>query len=120
MEATRSAAGAIIPDSFRTGGALAGCLIRNTDHVRASPRGLLLRTRATIAVFRHWNTAAQNGPVIQICSHCGALLLEDVENCSFCDAPLAEPGDNSEPVAVSVPTPGTFHRASGTDDDPDP
>ena len=99
---------------------LAGCLIRHTEQVRTSARGLLLRTRATIAVFRHWNTAAQNGPVIQICSHCGALLLEDVENCSFCDAPLAEPGDHSEPVAVRVSAPKTFPGASDPDDDPDP
>ena len=68
-------------------------------------------------VFLHWNTAAQNGPVIQICSHCGALLLEDVENCSFCDAPLAKPGDNSEPVGVGVPAAGNFADAYDTDDD---
>lgn len=79
-----------------------------------------LQPRATITVFRHWNTAAQNGPVIQICSHCGALLLEDVEKCSFCDAPLAEPTDNSEPVAVSVSAPEGFHGANDTDDDPEP
>jgi uncharacterized RDD family membrane protein YckC len=29
-------------------------------------------------------SAAQNGPVIRICSKCGALLLEDKGNCSFC------------------------------------
>jgi uncharacterized RDD family membrane protein YckC len=29
-------------------------------------------------------SAAQNGPVIRICSKCGALLLEDRGNCSFC------------------------------------
>ncbi len=67
-------------------------------------------------VFLHWNTAAQNGPVIQICSHCGALLLEDVENCSFCDAPLAEPGDSSEPVGVGVPAAGNSAGAYDTDD----
>jgi uncharacterized RDD family membrane protein YckC len=72
-----------------------------------------------MVVFRHWNTAAQNGPVIQICRHCGALLLEDVENCSFCDAPLAESGDNSEPIAVTVSAPETFRRASSANDDPD-
>ena len=74
--------------------------------------------RATIALFRHWNTAAQNGPVIQICSHCGALLLEDVENCTFCEAPLAETGENSEPVAVSVSAPDNSDGASDTDDNP--
>jgi uncharacterized RDD family membrane protein YckC len=72
-----------------------------------------------MVLFRHWNTAAQNGPVIQICSHCGALLLEDVENCPFCDAPLADSGGNSEPVAVSVSAPETRPGASGTDDDSD-
>jgi uncharacterized RDD family membrane protein YckC len=118
-ERTRRGAGASIPDSFRSGRVLAGCFIRNTDDVRASPKGLVFRPRATIAVFRHWNTAAQNGPVIQICSHCGALLLEDVENCSFCDAPLAEPGDRSEPFALGASTPDAFSRASDTDDDPD-
>jgi uncharacterized RDD family membrane protein YckC len=70
-------------------------------------------------MFRHWNTAAQNGPVIQICSHCGALLLEDVENCSFCDAPLADSGDKPEPVAERVSAPESFHGAYDTDDDPD-
>ncbi len=65
-------------------------------------------------VFLHWNTAAQNGPVIQICSHCGALLLEDAENCTFCDAPLASSGDHSEPVVVSVSAPAISAGASRT------
>ena len=77
----------------------------------------MLGPRANMVAFRHWNTAAQNGPVIQICSHCGALLLEDVENCSFCEAPLAEPADDSEPVAVSVSAPEGFHGATDTDDE---
>ena len=34
-------------------------------------------------------SAAQNGRVIRICSKCGALLLHDSENCSFCNAPSA-------------------------------
>jgi len=46
-------------------------------------------------------------------------LLEDVENCSFCEAPLAERGDRSEPLVVSVSTPETFHGEPDTDDDPD-
>jgi uncharacterized RDD family membrane protein YckC len=115
---TRSVSASIY-NSIRTGRALAGCLIRNTSRVRRLASDSVFRPRATIATFRHWNTAAQNGPVIQICSHCGALLLEDVENCSFCDAPLAEAGDNSEPFAVSVSAPNAFHNASHTDDDPD-
>jgi uncharacterized RDD family membrane protein YckC len=73
-----------------------------------------------MGMFRHWNTAAQNGPVIQICSHCGALLLEDVEKCSFCDAPLAEPTDTSEPIAVSVSAPVGFRGATDTEYDPEP
>ncbi len=40
--------------------------------------------------------------MIRICSQCGALLLEDVEKCSFCGIPLAENGSPSEPVAVGV------------------
>ena len=37
-------------------------------------------------------SAAQNGRVIRICSNCGALLLEDSENCSFCNRPPVENG----------------------------
>ena len=37
-------------------------------------------------------SAAQNGRVIRICSKCGALLLHDSENCSFCNPPSAENG----------------------------
>lgn len=40
--------------------------------------------------------------MIRICSHCGALLLEDVEKCSFCDIPLADNDSPSAPVAVGV------------------
>ena len=44
--------------------------------------------------------------MIQICSQCGALLLEATENCSFCDARLVEVDENLEtvPVGVSAPT----------------
>lgn len=51
-------------------------------------------------------TAAQNGPVIQICSHCGALLLEPAENCTFCDAPLVASDETLEPVPAGVSAPG--------------
>ncbi len=112
--------GGCISNSVRAERVRAGCLIRNTSGVRQSVVGVTLGQRDTMVVFRHWNTAAQNGPVIQICSHCGALLLEDVEKCSFCDAPLAEPTDNSEPVAVSVSAPERLHGATDTDDDPEP
>jgi uncharacterized RDD family membrane protein YckC len=114
------AGGRYVANSIRAERVRAGCLIRNTSGVKLSVRGAVLQSRATMAVFLHWNTAAQNGPVIQICSHCGALLLEDVEKCSFCDAPLAEPTENSEPVAVSVSAPERFHGATDTDDDPEP
>jgi uncharacterized RDD family membrane protein YckC len=50
--------------------------------------------------------------VIRICSQCGALLLEDAENCSFCDLPLAENGASSEAIAVGV--------ASAADADAEP
>jgi uncharacterized RDD family membrane protein YckC len=38
-------------------------------------------------------------------------LLEDADNCSFCDAPLAEAGENLEPAAVGV-APSTRAEAS--------
>ena len=114
------AGGRCVANSIRAERVRAGCLIRNTSGVKLSVLDAVLQSRATIAAFLHWNTAAQNGPVIQICSHCGALLLEDVENCSFCDAPLAEPTDNSEPVAVSVSAPDGFHGATETYDEPEP
>jgi uncharacterized RDD family membrane protein YckC len=47
-------------------------------------------------------SAAQNGPVIRICSQCGALTLEDVEKCSFCDFPFVEDRAIPEPVAVGA------------------
>lgn len=40
--------------------------------------------------------------MIRICTECGALLLEDADNCSFCDAPLADTGENLEPVGVGA------------------
>jgi uncharacterized RDD family membrane protein YckC len=62
-------------------------------------------TRATIGVFRHWNYRSAKRPVIQICKHCGALLLEAADNCSFCDAPLVDADENLEPVPVGVSAP---------------
>jgi uncharacterized RDD family membrane protein YckC len=38
----------------------------------------------------HWNSAAQNGPVIRICPKCGALLLDKSEKCSICEIPLED------------------------------
>jgi uncharacterized RDD family membrane protein YckC len=43
--------------------------------------------------------------VIQICKGCGALLLEAVDNCSFCDAPLVDSDETLEPVPVGVSAP---------------
>jgi uncharacterized RDD family membrane protein YckC len=43
--------------------------------------------------------------VIQICKHCGALLMEAADNCSFCDAPLVEADEHLEPVSVVVSAP---------------
>ena len=41
--------------------------------------------------------------MIQICSQCGALLLEPAEKCTFCDAPLVVASDETfEPVPVGV------------------
>jgi uncharacterized RDD family membrane protein YckC len=42
--------------------------------------------------------------VIRICSQCGALTLEDVRKCSFCDLPFIEDRTDSEqPVAAGGP-----------------
>jgi uncharacterized RDD family membrane protein YckC len=52
--------------------------------------------------------AAQNGPVIRICSKCGALLLDDSESCSFCSAP---------PEHVREPRPPATARSAGPEND---
>lgn len=39
--------------------------------------------------------------MIRICSKCGALLLDDSENCSFCNAPPEERTEVRAPAAVS-------------------
>ena len=46
-------------------------------------------------------SAAQNGPVIRICSKCGALSLNDAKNCTFCEDP-AEDGVDLQPVATGA------------------
>jgi uncharacterized RDD family membrane protein YckC len=48
----------------------------------------------------HWDSAAQNGPVIRICPKCGALLLRQNVKCSVCDFPSEE---SSIPVSEAVP-----------------
>jgi uncharacterized RDD family membrane protein YckC len=42
--------------------------------------------------------------VIHICSHCGALLLEDAEKCTFCDALLVEQAEAPGLVSSGVAT----------------
>src|SRR5277367_1906560 len=54
----------------------------------------------------HWTSAAQNGPVIRICSKCGALLLDDTGSCSFCDVPAVEDSEILEPVVAGAVSPG--------------
>lgn len=67
---------------------------------RAPPLTLVLASKGSAT----GTSAAQNGPVIRICSQCGALTLEDVEKCSFCDFPFVEDRALShEPVAVGAP-----------------
>lgn len=44
-------------------------------------------------------SAAQNLPVIRICSKCGALLMDDAEPCSFCDD-SAEKSELMQPVVA--------------------
>ena len=43
--------------------------------------------------------------MIQICSQCGALLLEPAEKCTFCDSPLVAQDETPEPVPVGVSAP---------------
>lgn len=43
--------------------------------------------------------------MIRICTQCGALLLEDVATCAFCDAHISESEANAEPEAVAPATP---------------
>jgi len=40
--------------------------------------------------------------VIRICSKCGALLLDDSENCSFCDAPPEDRKEVRAPAALNA------------------
>jgi uncharacterized RDD family membrane protein YckC len=48
-------------------------------------------------------SAAQNGPVIRICSKCGALLLNDAETCSFCSAPSEQDEHRHRPTLETAP-----------------
>jgi len=77
--------------------------------VRAFAIVLLLRP------FLTGTSAAQNGPVIQICPKCGALLLEDTDRCSFCDGLLVEEDSVPQPVAAGA----TRHVHHGTEAEPE-
>jgi uncharacterized RDD family membrane protein YckC len=55
--------------------------------------------------------------VIRICTECGALLLEDADTCSFCDAPLSETGENLEPVAAGPSSSARGASAQPSTDD---
>ena len=55
-------------------------------------------------------SAAQNGPVIRICSKCGALLLDTKQGCSFCSTP---PEQHDELRALAA-------AATNADDAPEP
>lgn len=60
--------------------------------------------------------------MIRICSQCGALTLEDVETCSFCDFPFVEEDGAREPVAVGVSA-NDYARASAAaraENEPEP
>lgn len=59
------------------------------------------------ACYDRWRSdtgisAAQNRPVIRICSKCGALLVDDHRYCSFCEVPPAETENEEllQPVAL--------------------
>ncbi len=54
-------------------------------------------------------SAAQNGPVIRICSKCGALLLDQNETCSICEVSLEDSVAIAHSAAIAEPvgvTPG--------------
>jgi uncharacterized RDD family membrane protein YckC len=51
----------------------------------------------------HWNSAAQNGPVIRICPKCGALLLNESAQCSLCGVSAEDTGQAREPVPAATP-----------------
>src|ERR1700756_986978 len=68
-------------------------------------RYICYRRRAIMRSFRTGTAAAQNHPVIRICSKCGALLLDDSGKCSFCDisdAQVKNHSDIRQPVGVGA------------------
>jgi uncharacterized RDD family membrane protein YckC len=77
-----------------------GCLIRDIRGESQLRAVCAIHVVLPLRPFLTGTSAAQNGPVIQICSKCGALLLEDADVCSFCDAPLVEEASVPQPVTV--------------------
>lgn len=65
-------------------------------------------------MFHHWNYRSAKRPVIQICSQCGALLLEATGNCCFCDAPLVKADENLAPVPVGVSAPAELDETAAS------
>jgi uncharacterized RDD family membrane protein YckC len=53
-------------------------------------------------------SAAQNGTVIKICQHCGAINGDANETCCFCDASLAAHGRASVARRGAIPTQGNL------------
>ena len=83
----------------------AGCGLPDTRHLSEVATALVCANAIvlTLRPFLTGTSAAQNGPVIQICSKCGALLLEETDTCSFCDGPLvAEDSVVPQPVAAGA------------------
>src|ERR1700721_2719036 len=77
--------------------------------------GLRECDRATITPFLTGTSAAQNGPVIQICPKCGALLLEEADKSSFCDTILVAE-DHAHPHASAGESSPPPQRANGHSD----
>ena len=59
-------------------------------------------------------SAAQNRPVIRICSKCGALLVDDNQYCTFCEVPPTET-ENEEVLQPVVSGEGSFEDDSEPD-----
>lgn len=96
---------------MRIRGRSTGCLIRRTSstHFTFVSRWPCYDSPRSVT----GTPAAQNTPVIHICPKCGALLLEDAEICSFCDASLVPHGGVQKPVAVAAAAAPNFASRRG-------
>jgi len=90
-----------LPDWQHAGGKI-------LDHVAA-----LVRILGVPPFIGSGTSAAQNGPLIETCTHCGAVNREHAEHCCSCDAPLAP--SEYLPVTVSPPAPTEGNLAVETD-----